>query len=72
MASLACCGGLASHGVLHTMTAWCCGSCACWGGVAAGLVCVGACTPCWDSIRVASWRVMCTIMEWRLRWTCVW
>ena len=41
MASLACCGGLASHGVLHTMTAWCCGSCACWGGVVAGLACVG-------------------------------
>ncbi len=72
VASLVCHGGSALCGVLCAMMAWHCGSCACWGGVVAGLVRVGACTPCWDSIGVALWQVVCAITEWRLQWTCMW
>ena len=41
MVSLACHGGSASWWVLHAVTGWSCGSCAHWGGVMAGLACVG-------------------------------
>ena len=40
VASLACHGRLVSQRVLCTMTGWCCGSYAHWGGVTAGLGCV--------------------------------
>ncbi len=39
--SLVCCGGSALLRVLCAVMAWHCGSCACWGGVVAGLACVG-------------------------------
>ena len=41
VASLVCHGGLVSWRVLCTMMGWHCGSCPHWGGVVAGLGCVG-------------------------------